>query len=228
MNVLVLVLCLAAPPAKPAYEPTSSYTVRDIEGWKVYVHNQLLTEKKDLGDRTLKLLAHHLHHINRMVPKGALAKLHEVSIWVEINPKVVCACYHPSRGWLEGHGFNPEKAKSVEIGGPTNFLNWTHHQFSMVLHELAHAYHDRELPGGYGNAEIKAAYDRMVKSKKYESVLLFSGRKGRHYALNNPMEYFAESSEAYFGTNDFYPFVRAELKAHDPEMFKLLEKLWGK
>ena len=26
------------------------------------------------------------------------------------------------------------------------------------------------------------------------------------------MEYFAEASEAFFGTNDFYPFVRAELR----------------
>ena len=42
----------------------------------------------------------------------------------------------------------------------------------------------------------------------------------------NAKEYFAEASEAYFGTNDFYPFVRAELKKHDPEMFRLLEKLW--
>jgi len=98
----------------------------------------------------------------------------------------------------------------------------------MVLHELAHGYHHRELEGGYGNAELKAAYERMVESKKYESVLLFSGKKVRHYALNNPAEYFAESSEAYFGTNDFYPFVRAELKEFDPEMFELLGKLWGR
>ena len=41
------------------------------------------------------------------------------------------------------------------------------------------------------------------------------------------MEYFAESTEAFFGTNDFYPFVRAELKQHDPKMFDLLWKLWG-
>ena len=40
------------------------------------------------------------------------------------------------------------------------------------------------------------------------------------------MEYFAEASEAYFGTNDFYPFVRQELEQHDPEMFLLLKKLW--
>jgi len=42
-----------------------------------------------------------------------------------------------------------------------------------------------------------------------------------------PMEYFAESTEAFFGTNDFYPFIRPELREFDPEMFNLLTKLWG-
>jgi hypothetical protein len=40
------------------------------------------------------------------------------------------------------------------------------------------------------------------------------------------MEYFAEATEAFFGTNDFYPFVRSELKQHDPQMYDLLRKLW--
>ena len=48
------------------------------------------------------------------------------------------------------------------------------------------------------------------------------------YALNNPQEYFAESTEAYFGVNDFYPFVRAELKEHDPDMSSLMQTLWGR
>jgi hypothetical protein len=34
--------------------------------------------------------------------------------------------------------------------------------------------------------------------------------------------------EAYFGVNDFYPFVRAELKEHDPAGFALMETVWGK
>ena len=38
------------------------------------------------------------------------------------------------------------------------------------------------------------------------------------YALTSATEYFAESTEAFFGTNDFYPFVRPELKEHDKEM----------
>ena len=57
--------------------------------------------------------------------------------------------------------------------------------------------------------------------------VLYTGRTVRHYALSNHKEYFAESTEAYLGVNDFYPFVRAELKVHDPKMFGLMEKFWG-
>jgi len=53
-----------------------------------------------------------------------------------------------------------------------------------------------------------------------------TGKMGRHYALNNAKEFFAEMSEAYFGTNDFYPFVRAELRQYDPEAFDLLTSIW--
>jgi len=41
------------------------------------------------------------------------------------------------------------------------------------------------------------------------------------------MEYFAEASESYFGVNDFYPFVRAELKEFDPAAYFLMEEIWG-
>ena len=72
-------------------------------------------------------------------------------------------------------------------------------------------------------------FGEMVKKKGiYDKVLLYTGRKVRHYGLSNHKEYFAESTEAYFGVNDFYPFVRAELKEYDPGMFALLEKVWGR
>ena len=228
MNPLVLAACLiAAAPPKPAYEPTTSYEVQTIEGWKVYVHKKLLGEQKDLGQQALKLLRAKLYGVTRVVPKRALAKLRQVPIWLEAQGKAKAACFHPSRKWLEGHGYNPEKTQCVEIGSPKNFLNWSGHQPWMVLHELAHAYHNRFLPKGFGNPEIKAAYERARKRKTYEKCLRWDGRTVRHYAMTNPMEYFAELSEAYFGTNDFYPFVRAELMKHDPEAYKLLKKLWN-
>ena len=38
----------------------------------------------------------------------------------------------------------------------------------------------------------------------------------------------AEAAEFFFfGTNDFFPFTKEELKQHDPDMFALLETLWN-
>lgn len=59
------------------------------------------------------------------------------------------------------------------------------------------------------------------------SLVLFAVWCGSDPALTNPPEYFAELSESWFGTNDFYPFVRAEVTQFDPEMAELLRKLWA-
>ena len=96
----------------------------------------------------------------------------------------------------------------------------------MVLHELAHAYHDQII--GFDEPQILAAFESAKTAGLYEEVLLFTGRKVKHYALTNHKEYFAESTEAYFGVNDFFPFVRAELKEHDPRTYQLMESIWGK
>jgi hypothetical protein len=224
MTGLLMSACLLA--GQPSYEPTSNYEVRQIEQFTVYVNRGLLHEKKTLGAEALKLLAAKLHEINRTVPEAALAELHKVPVWVEVeDERHPGGCYHPSKDWLIENGFNPEKARSVEIGNAANFLTWSLHQPSMVLHEFAHAYHHRVL--GYDNEDIKDAYRQAVESGSYESVLRYDGETARAYALNSDQEYFAELTEAFFGTNDFYPFVRAEIQRHDPLMYETLKKLWG-
>jgi hypothetical protein len=212
---------------KTPYDPISRYEKRKVEGWDVLVNKRLLArEQQELCEQTLKLLGDHLFRITRVVPKKALARLRKVPIWMELaHPRHPWMCYHPSADWLREHAMNPKKAGAVEIANGKNFLSWTHDQPWMVLHELAHAYHHLVL--GFEHAGVRACFKRAVASKSYESVLHISGRKRRAYALTNAKEYFAELTEAYFGTNDFYPFVRAELKQHDPKMFELLGKLWG-
>jgi hypothetical protein len=96
---------------------------------------------------------------------------------------------------------------------------------AVILHELAHAYHDQVL--GFDNAEIVAAYEKAKAAGTYENVLLYTGRGVKHYGLTNAKEYFAEATEAYFYRNDFYPFVRAELQELEPETCALLARLWG-
>ena len=215
-----------APPARPAEKPAPRYTVRKIEGFSIHINDDLLTSHKGLGDKALKLLATKLYDVTRVVPPKALAGLRKVHIWLERdNPKGMCAVYHPSPRWLTNHGRNPAKGRCVEIANATRFLAWSNSQPSMVLHELAHAYHHQII--GHGNKDVRAAYKQAVASKGYEKVLHYSGREKRAYALKNQMEYFAELTEAYFGVNDFYPFVRAEVLKHDPQMYKALKKVWG-
>jgi hypothetical protein len=209
------------------YVPTADYAKRSIEGWTVRVNKALLGKEADLGGRALQLLQNKLYGIRRVVPPAALRKLQEVPIWLGVDDgHAPCAEYHPSRDWLMKNGFNPDKAKSVEIGNASRFLEWSKDQPEMVLHELAHSYFDRVL--GLKDPGVNAAYERAVKSGLYDSVLRNNGKMERAYALCNPEEYFAEATEAFFGTNDFYPFVRVELVKHDPTLYKVLVDVWNR
>jgi hypothetical protein len=224
--VLWLLILLLTVPVCRAFDATENYETRKLEGWTLRINRELLKKDGELAGKTLRLLEFQLYQITRVVPAPALGKLREIPIWIELaHPRHPCMCYHPSPEWLREHDMNPEKAGGVEIANADTFLKWTKDQPWMVLHELAHGYHHR-VPG-YDNPEIKAAYEKAIASKQYESVRHINGRMVKHYALSNDQEYFAESTEAYFGTNDFYPFVRAELRQHDPGMFELLGKVWG-
>lgn len=231
--LLLLALVAAVPaqaPAAPKPEgrpavPTNQYEKRQLEGWTVYLHPDFAPHP-DVRDKVLDLLRAKLIEIKHVVPTPAVEKLQATAIWLEYdNPRVKCACYHPSAGWLKANGFNVDKAGGVEIGNAGNFLDWSRAQPAMVLHELAHAYHHKVA--GYGNPAIKGAFKAATESKKYESVLHINGRTQRHYALTSDQEYFAECSEAFFSTNDFYPFVKAELRQHDPGAYAVLREVWG-
>ena len=204
--------------------------VRQIEGWTVHVDPALLEGEyaDDEGGRALAMLANHLQRIKVVVPANRLVQIQKLEIWIEReHPTLKPMQYHPNINWLKSHGHDPRLAKKVHIPRARSLLDrhqMLKHPFC-VLHELAHAYHDQVL--GFGYPPIVEAYEEAKKAGIYEKVLLFTGRYVRHYALTDHKEYFAEGSEAYFYRNDFYPFVRAELKEHDPRLHDLLEEIWG-
>ena len=202
----------------------SSYRSQSMHGWTVLVSPDLISEP-ELEDRTLALLDDHLYRIVRVVPSPALEHLRRVEIWVEKEtPWTKCMCYHVSPEWLSANGYNPAKAGTVEVGNAEAFLDWTLTQPWMVLHELAHAYHYQVL--GPDHPGINGAWRDRVAAGDFDQVLHASGDPRRHYALTNDKEYFAETTEAYFGTNDFHPFVRAELRRVDPRGYELMESTW--
>ena len=217
------------PDEKRAFEPTSNYKVRNIEGWKVYVHHELLEGEKEVGDAALKRLQRMLEDIDRLLPERASEEMKKTAVWLETDNDwhTPCACYHGSEQWLRGAGLNPEKAKGVELSNAARFLRWSEAQPSVMLHEMTHAYQDRVLRQDEALfGRLKEAHQAAVASGKYDSVMRYHGRQQRHYAANNVAEYFAEATEAYFGVNDYYPFIRAELMHHDPAAYALMEEIW--
>lgn len=212
--------------ARRRLTPTSDYVSKTLEGWTVRVNRRLQKEHKALGDSALNLLGAKLYDITRVVPATACQSLRTVPIWLGVEDgHAPCAEYHPSREWLQKNGYNPDKARAVEIGNAARFLEWSLDQPWMVLHELAHAFHDQVL--GYEHADLRYAFAQAQKQGRYEAVLRTSGKMERAYALNNDQEYFAELTEAFFGVNDFFPFVRSELARHDELGYRTVARVWG-
>lgn len=229
MHRTIIIFCLAlafgASAQTNSFDPESAYSPRQIEGWRVLVNGKLQAET-NLCEKTLKILSAQLYQITRVVPVPALAKIRQIPIWMELDdPLFPCSVYHESQDWLREHGVNPAKAGAVEVANAKNFTTWTIEQPCMILHELAHGYHHLFLGDDY--AGIRRCYEHAKTAGLYESVLRINGNHERHYAMTNEKEYFAESTEAFFGTNDFYPFVRAELKEYDPQMYALECAVWG-
>lgn len=203
---------------------------QNIEGWTVHVDPDLLKGGKheEEGKEAIKMLANHLQRIEILLPEEPLKKMKTMEIWLEHkHPELSAMQYHPGDKWLIDRGYDPRLNKKVHVTRAAALISRDQllKHPAVILHELAHAYHDQVL--GFDDKEVIAAYDGAMEKGILEKVKLFTGKTVRHYAATNHKEYFAEATEAYLYRNDFYPFVAAELKEHDPEGFKLMKKVWG-
>lgn len=228
---LCLLCSVAAEEASSKPEPPkpTAREKREIEGWTVQVDSRLLAPPDgELGRRAVALLTARLADIKLVMTADRVAALQRVPIVLDLTHGTLTSMqYHPSAGWLVEHGFSRELEKCVHIPVAERFASAKHNHIQpwCVLHELAHAYHDQVL--GFEEPRVKHVWQRYVDSGHGDKALHVDGRTVKHYALTNQKEFFAEMSEAYFGTNDFFPFVHGELKQAEPEVFDLLRGIWG-
>jgi dipeptidyl-peptidase-4 len=196
-----------------------------LQGWTIHVEDKLF-EQKELKEDVLALLRNELWEIRTRLPQAVVQRLQKVKMRFHLN-RTECpgGVYHPSPVWLSEHGLPPDWAEGIEFGVAKNFLTWSRTQPDMVLHELSHAWHHQVL--GYEHEGIRKAFDAAVKSGSLERVPYVHGGERRAYARNNPQEFFAEMSEAWWGVNDFYPFVHAEVLASFPEVGNLMDQVWA-
>jgi hypothetical protein len=210
-------------PLKP-----TSHTLKKIEGWTVRVDDRLLSgAEESTGTRVLRILEAKLSDIKVVVPADKVAKLQTVTIVVDLTHGNLRAMqYHPSAGWLKANGYASDLAKCVHLPHAADLATMrnTREQPWVILHELAHAYHDQVL--GFDDPRVKEAYEKYKRSGHGDKTLLHNGKRVKHYALTNPQEFFAEMTESYFGMNDFFPFNRAELKESEPAIEALMAHVW--
>ncbi len=208
--------------------------VRSVRGWTLRIDERLIAKDAAMVEKAVVLLDAQLAKVERLVPAKAVERLRSVPINFT-QPYVSgrgTAEYHGGLAWVKQVGREIALAKAIEFTNVDRLEPEIRRMPVLVLHELAHAYHDQVVPGGYQNPDILTAYRQAKAAGTYDAVKRWTGEKfvdkpTKAYAMTNQMEYFAETTEAYFDRNDMEPFDRAELKAKDPTVVPVLEQLWG-
>lgn len=225
-RLLIAGLTLLILPCHSCADEHEGYKTRDILGWSVHVSDQLLETKPEKTEVALKLFEEQLQNIVDRVPAQVVKKLQTVPVWFspQYPNKRPSGEYHPGKKWLIDNGRRPELVHCVEFSNVEIFPKEVKRMPMLALHELAHAYHHLHLT--YDHPGILAAYKDAKETGKYQKVKRNNGREEQAYAITNDKEYFAETSEAYFGINDFYPFNKQELQDYDPLMYRVLTNVW--
>ncbi len=202
------------------YEPMASYSVRYVEGWKIIVNNALLGDGRlaDIGETCLNKFQKNLATIKTLIHPDPLKELMKVPIWLEVNTTrgrhgpTPGFHYHPGLDWLVDMDYNPAKHKCVEFGVAKGYANRDPKaSINVVLHELAHGYHDRVL--SFENEDVKAAYKRVVEGTSF---------RARDWVRSNHKEFFCGVTQRHLLDKE----TRVDQEKRDPKLAALLTRIW--
>ncbi|MEA2773180.1 MAG: hypothetical protein QOD93_6142 [Acetobacteraceae bacterium] len=227
MSAFPMLTCLA----RGGVMERAGYDSRIIENWTVRFERRAWG---GLDNDLARVLEVKLREISQVLPIKPLEGLRlTVPIIADYAtpdfPAVAVYHWTGAEPWLARHGEPADKAGSINILQAAEFLSVVQdvgRYPAALLHEVAHAFHDRFVPGGSRNSEIVEAYQRAVRSGIYENVMNVTGKAHRANAIANAMEYFANTTTAYFLRNDDWPEDRAELAMRDPFGLRVIQSLW--
>jgi hypothetical protein len=178
----LIVACLCSPIAFAAdplrleqsqsYEPTTSYRTLTINGFEVRLSSKVIAHGKDSSEQVVTRLREGLLGTEKLMPCGHFQSLKCTVMWIEWNSNVNVDMprdtgYHAivSKSLFLSRQINPDKRGGIEINAYSRLYgkpaDWTIECAPCwLLHELAHAYHDRIL--GVDNERVLKAYNQAV------------------------------------------------------------------
>ena len=204
------------------------FTKNEVRGFSIYVEKTLEESSPDDVTTFLELAEANLTRLEPMVRPEDLARLRTVNIWLTDNTCGRAAgWFHRSTAgpWLERNGRPTAMAGGTEFCR-ADYLVKNDTLSNYLLHELAHGFHHHYLTDGFDNDVIEDAYERQDVLQLYYHVLDADGRYDEAHANSNAIEYFAHLSTKYLGTDDEFPFVRAELRHHDSWGWQVTDAAW--
>jgi hypothetical protein len=131
-----------------------NYEKVQVLGWDLYIEKSI-SKDKALNDVIMKEVREGIERFIKIVPSDAIKFLQTIPIWASNEPTYPMRKnergvipFHRDKTWLRDHDLNPHMAPGVHIINPRAAL-LDHKIFEWgpmtMLHELAHAYHKKEL-----------------------------------------------------------------------------------
>jgi hypothetical protein len=204
----------------------ATYEARTIRGWTVRVQDSLFTAQATATTEALELLDHALLNIQRTTPPHALDRLRSIPIHLSLTGTRAKVEYHYGTGWLRENGHDTTKANSAEFADMEYFVEIANAYPAMVLEILAYGYWQQHL-NPRQRARLNDLHAKARSRKLYKNVLDQHGNKSETPTLESPQIYFSESLTSYLSTNDTYPFVRAELRDYDADIYVFMMETIG-
>ncbi len=221
-------------PARAKAEIVPGYFKLVSSGFTLIVSREVYDQSDKLDGQPLGCLASELQLIASLLPDATAKALAKVPIWVEwdhILPgsaSVLAVYFGLGSESLGVRGIDPQKGKCVCIQTLRRiYLMKSRDKLrqTVLLHELAHAVHDRIL--GDDSPLVVNAYKQAMTRGLYAKVEHLGGAKKNGYATTNDAEYFAELSCCYLDKIDYYPFKSSELRDYDSPGYELMTRVWG-
>lgn len=192
-----------------------TYTKETVHGFTFEISSQM--EWAQQSHNAYRYAGKALDDLVTVLPANILQRMRTVTLRVEkTDPNAEILAYDGDSDVL---AFN-----DLERYYSSSTLN----RPSLLLNMLARRYYKIHMQNS--RPLVEQVYSAAVSSGIYASVDYFDGVgtvKKKADAANDAESYFAELSEAYWGTNDFYPFDYHDLMEYDPSGFALMEELWG-
>ena len=149
------------------------YTTQIIKGWVVRVSDELRKEKPQETAKALDLLKDQCQKVIDVIPSATVAHLQHVQLWVSMptEDRRPRAEFHPSKDWLIEHGMHPEKAKGVEFTNTAIFAKEIIRMPMLLLHELAHAYHNLVVSIVQNFSGSMSRQKKMAPTKRWHAAI---------------------------------------------------------